>query len=692
MRTAYDLRNKEKMMKRKFWPAAMTALMALLLTCGFAACADTGDTGNDNPNDNPDTPEEPLQATEGLVFTLSQDGTEYFVTDYTGTAAEVYVPATHEGLPVTTIRHYGDGDAFAYCKQLTSVTLPDSITSIGGGAFLACSQLTSVTLPDSLVSIGEDAFAHCENLASVTLPESLVSIGNAAFQSCTTLTNIHIPAGIMYIGEAVFELCNDLESITVAENNAFYAARDGILYNKDMTQFIHAPAAIEGSVTVPGSITSIGTDVFSRCIRLQSLTIEEGVERIESQAFWLNSGLTSVTIPDSVWFIGSDAFANCENLAEITINGSVEYMAAGAFFNTAYYNDADNWENGVLYIGSHLIEAQDTLSGAYSVKQGTTVIAYNAFENSAITGITLPDSVTHIGDRAFYACYNLQRAALGNGVVSIGAWAFNECSNLQSITVGNTVTSIGIFAFRNTAFFNDDANWEDGILFLGNYLIAARETLSGAYTVRQGTTIIADAAFADCINLTSVTIPEGVTHIGANAFANCFALASVDIPDSVTGIGDSAFSSCSSLTSITIPEGVTRIGDWTFVGCGNLESVVLPDSVTSIGYEAFMGCGSLTSIVLPANLTSIEISAFSGCYSLTSITIPESVVSIEDGAFSGCTELTSVTFENPEGWYVSEDAEAGTRIESDDLSDPATAARYLTDMYYYCYHNWIRLS
>lgn len=114
-------------MKRKFWPAAMTALMALLLTCGFAACADTGDTGNDNP----DTPEEPLQATEGLVFTLSQDGTEYFVTDYTGTAAEVYVPATHEGLPVTTIRHYGDGDAFAYCKQLTSVTLPDSITSIG---------------------------------------------------------------------------------------------------------------------------------------------------------------------------------------------------------------------------------------------------------------------------------------------------------------------------------------------------------------------------------------------------------------------------------------------------------------------------------------------------------------------------------------------------------------------------------
>ena len=122
MRTAYDLRNKEKMMKRKFWPAAMTALMALLLTCGFAACADTGDTGNDNPNDNPDTPEESLQATEGLVFTLSQDGTEYFVTDYTGTAAEVYVPATHEGLPVTTIRHYGDGDAFSGCTELTSVT------------------------------------------------------------------------------------------------------------------------------------------------------------------------------------------------------------------------------------------------------------------------------------------------------------------------------------------------------------------------------------------------------------------------------------------------------------------------------------------------------------------------------------------------------------------------------------------
>ena len=155
-------------MKRKFWPAAMTAIMALLLAFGFAACADTGDTGNDNPNDNPDTPEESLQATEGLVFTLSQDGTEYFVTDYTGTAAEVYVPATHEGLPVTTIRHYGDGDAFAYCKQLTSVTLPDSITSIGGGAFLACSQLTSVTLPESVVRIEDGAFSGCTELTSVT--------------------------------------------------------------------------------------------------------------------------------------------------------------------------------------------------------------------------------------------------------------------------------------------------------------------------------------------------------------------------------------------------------------------------------------------------------------------------------------------------------------------------------------------
>ena len=113
MRTAYDLRNKEKRMKRKFWPAAMTALMALLLTCGFAACADTGDTGNDNPNDNPDTPEEPLQATEGLVFTLSQDGTEYFVTDYTGTAAEVYVPATHEGL----VCQRGCGGRHKHCEQ-----------------------------------------------------------------------------------------------------------------------------------------------------------------------------------------------------------------------------------------------------------------------------------------------------------------------------------------------------------------------------------------------------------------------------------------------------------------------------------------------------------------------------------------------------------------------------------------------
>lgn len=213
-------------MKRKFWPAAMTALMALLLTCGFAACADTGDTGNDNPNDNPDTPEEPLQATEGLVFTLSQDGTEYFVTDYTGTAAEVYVPATHEGLPVTTIRHYGDGDAFAYCKQLTSVTLSDSITSIGGGAFLACSQLTSVTLPDSLVSIGYEAFMGCGSLTSIVLPANLTSIEISAFSGCYGLTSITIPESVVSIEDGAFSGCTELTSVTFENPEGWYVSED----------------------------------------------------------------------------------------------------------------------------------------------------------------------------------------------------------------------------------------------------------------------------------------------------------------------------------------------------------------------------------------------------------------------------------------------------------------------------------
>ncbi len=203
----------------------------------------------------------------------------------------------------------------------------------------------------------------------------------------------------------------------------------------------------------------------------------------------------------------------------------------------------------------------------------------------------IPNSVTSIGDSAFWGCSGLTSVTIPNSVTSIGEWAFSGCCGLTFVTIPNRITRI-----------------ERGV-------------------------------FKDCAGLTTLDIPNSVTSIGFSAFLNCTSLISIEIPNSVTHIGKFSFAGCSSLTSVTIPDSVTYIGDGAFEGCSSLTSVTIPNSVTSIGSSAFAGCGCLTAIEIPNSVTSIGRSAFWGCSSLTSVTIPNSVKSIGEGAFSGCSSL-----------------------------------------------------
>ena len=268
----------------------------------------------------------------------------------------------------------------------------------------------------------------------------------------------------------------------------------------------------------------------------------------------------------------------------------------------------------------------DTIDG-YSVVR----IEDASFEDCKyITKISIPDSVSYIGNYAFIGCTSLTSVNIPDTVTSIGDYAFSGCASLTSITIPNGVTSIGEYTFSDC-------------------------TSLTSITIPDSVTTIGDFAFYSCTSLTSITIPDSVTSIGEHTFSGCSSLTSVTVGNGVTSIGYSAFSGCTNLTSVTIGNGVTSIGGWAFYKSRSLTSITIPNSVTSIGNCAFGECTSLTSVTIGNSVTSIGSSAFSNCTSLTSITIPGSVTNIDGSVFPGCTSLTSITVDSSNEYYSSVD-------------------------------------
>ena len=257
-----------------------------------------------------------------------------------------------------------------------------------------------------------------------------------------------------------------------------------------------------------------------------------------------------------------------------------------------------------------------------------TEIGKYAFHNfKKLTTINLPNSIISIDERAFDRCESLVSITIPESVTSIGINAFVDCSNLTSITIPESVTNIATTSFNNTAYYNNNDNWENSVLYINNHLIASKENISGEYIIKPGTKTLADFAFFERSNLTSITIPESVTSIGEKAFYACNSLNSINV-DKKNTVYDSR-NNCNAIintatnelifgcNNTVIPEGITRIGDLAFYGYSSLTNITIPESVTSIGEEAFRECSSLRSIIIPNNVTSIGYQAFYKCGILT---------------------------------------------------------------------------
>ena len=301
--------------------------------------------------------------------------------------------------------------------------------------------------------------------------------------------------------------------------------------------------------------------------------------------------------------------------------------------------------NSVTNIGNSAFYGCTSLQ-SINIPESVTTIGNSAFACcESLTSIVIPEGVTSICDGAFYGCKNLRSIKIPESVTYIGVAAFYGCTNLQSINIPEGVTSIGDWAFKGCTSLTS-INIPESVTTIGNHTFQHCWSLQSV-ELPEGVTTIGEAAFENCSGLTRIKIPDGVTEIGDGAFYCCSKLQSINIPEKVTYIGVAVFYGCRNLESIKIPEGVTSIGDFAFKDCESLTSIDIPNGVTTIGDYVFRGCNSLTNIKIPKGVTTIGERAFYGCTSLQSIDISEGIKTIGKKAFAGCTGLTSI--EIPEG-------------------------------------------
>lgn len=531
------------------------------------------------------------ETSEDFEYQLLDDGTAE-ITGYTGSAVDLIIPSEIDGYKIIAINEW----AFSECGNLVSVEIPESVINIGSWAFGYCENLQQVKLPSKITSIEMCVFSDCVSLVDIEIPEGVTYIGDDAFSGCSRLTNISLPNNLIFIGNCAFSGCSSLVSIEIPE--AVVDIDDGAFSDCESLT----------SIKIPDNVTRIRDSVFQNCRGLIRVDLPEGLTEIEDYAFDGCSNLKSIEIPDSVNQIGNAAFQNCVDLTSIDIPDSIRLgdnsfkgcvalnnisgmqsvngIGKNAFYETAYYKDISNWNDGVLYLGAGLVEASENLllnDDLYKVQNGTKCVADAAFSN----------------------CDKLIRIDIPDSVISVGSGAFSGCTQLKDISGMRSVNMVGSGVFDDTAYYNDASNWDNDVLYVGSCLLEAKENITfedGIYIVKDGTKCIAPGAFYYG-SLTSVTFPEGLHYIGSSAFEGCD-IQSLDFPESIQIIDSLAFAYCESLSSVAFPKQMEFLGGWSFRGT-NLTNVTVPDGVVELD-GAFTQCSELQTLDIPASVTMID--------------------------------------------------------------------------------------
>lgn len=437
-----------------------------------------------------------------ISFVVSAEGVLTEVNGISETNNVVIIPNQVNNIEVKEIKK----ELFLNNIYIEKLVIPETVTTLGYRMCYGCTNLKEVNLPDNISVIPDYAFEKCTLLEKINIPQSLVQIRNDAFAE-SGIKEFIAPDSFKEIWGYAFKDCKNLEKVDL---------------NKT---------------------TSIGDMSFENCTKL-----------------------SSIVLPNTLVELGTHVFSGCTLLNNIKMPSNPIEITNTFIYGSGYYNDAKNWENGILYVDNYLITTNNDLLNQQSinVKEGTIVIAINAFTNNG---------------------KNLKSIVLPEGLKIIGSSAFSSLYSLSQINIPSSVISIGNNAFSSTDLYENQSNWENGGFYIDNWLLAVDNVKMTEFTVKEGTVGVSDGKSDTSLfptkatSISSLTLPSTLKYIGNRSFARL------------------------KITSLELPETLETMKEGAFMTCAFLESVNLEDCINlkSIGNQAFSNC-AIKEITIPSNV------------------------------------------------------------------------------------------
>lgn len=439
--------------------------------------------------------------------------------------------------------------AFLNCDSLSTITLPNSIKSLGTGAFIYSDTLKTVKLPTGITKIAKQAFYHCGFLQSITIPQNVTEIGAEAFAACSKLTTISLPSALTTIGIASF-------------------------HSTGLT-----------SITLPEGMTTIEPGTFGKS-KLKSIKLSKSLKQITSNNESYNLGSLPNEYYDFRKYINmyrddSGAFQNCKELESIDLNGAVLTILGSYTFNECdKLRSIDLSSTKLEEIPTSAFYSCDSLRAITFPSTVKTIGQQAFYYNLSLESLKMPAALTSIYNNAFNECKKIRSIDLSaTSLTKIESW-FSNVDSLRTVKLPSTVIEIGESAFAGSPI--EEINFPASLTTIGNYAFSGNRLKTVDLSATQFTTI--NNWFANNNKLRTVKLPETVTTLGENAFNNCY-ITGINFPSSLTTISNNALNYCQ-IDTLRLPATVTEIGNSAF-RYAKFDCVEIPSTVTKINSNAF---------------------------------------------------------------------------------------------------------